>query len=291
MTNEITTIDAEAEAKMAKMYGGKEASPIRRVKLNKSDRTMSYFFNDETTDLKTPSLKLTIIGIMRKYELKKFNDNTRALEYSFVTTEFPYSDWDYPVTVLDYTEKGDTKVLVEKIPANEFKEWCEAHDEKGREEVKNNVPFVQFSKYFGTDLGTTFKPLYILYGLDAEGNLYRVELTGSSRESLQSAMKKFVNKIPCYQPVIIKFEKELTVNGDIEFYKPIVEVGPAHTTEDKIKYMNKAQEFLVALAARQKAGGAKQTKTESPESPFESGPKAIAEPTAVEESFDVDEMI
>jgi len=157
MSKEIEKVN-EAEAKMAALYGGQESSPVRRVKLHKVDREISYYQDEEDHKLKDPELKLTIIGITRKYELRKFDDSTNALDYSYATTEFPYSDWDYPIKVLNYTDKKNVKTLSDFIPAKDFKEWCEKHDDEARADVKakKRKGFIEFSKMWENGVGTTF---------------------------------------------------------------------------------------------------------------------------------------
>lgn len=272
-----------------KIYGVQEySSPIRRVKLHKQDRKISYYLKTEDDDgvnydLDTPELELTVIGITRKYELRNFDGDDMTCNYS--TTEFPYNEWSYPIKVLDYFDR-DNVVTLGSMSANDFKSWCEIQDDERREQMKKTKKgFTAFSKVHEKyGVLSAFKSLVLVYGVDKDDNLYRVELTSSSNESIRAALKAYKNKLPFNNLTTIKFEEDVTETPVGEFYKPILVVGKAHPTKDKGKYIALAQEFLMALAARQKSHDRPSETQDDNAHPFES---KSAGSSAIEDAEDV----
>ena len=303
----VNTQLTDEEKAFKTMYASNEVvrPDLRRVKLHKVDRAMSYYFEGEKVVLDKPELELTIIAIMGKYELKEFNAD-KKLKYHYTTTEFPYGKRDSGIAILQYkknivdgVEEKET-IVHGKTTALDFKQWGEDYDEERR--VAGQKGFIPFSKYFGSDLGTAFKALIILYGVDKDGVLHRVELTSTSQKSLWAAQKKYPMGIPFYAPTTIKFETEPTVTpkGD-EYYVPILEVGKAYETKERVEHMKRAMAYIEVVSAMRSKykdqdanGEPNQPAVQASGSAVtmsQSAPTQIAEPIAATKEIDINEII
>jgi len=167
----------------------RQSFTARTVRLNKKTKSASYNigFKGEFLPLDLP-LKLTPVGLYRKYVLEKWNDDNK--EYSYQTTEFPYEGWNEQITVLD--KCGDEPIEIGHMPAGDFTDWCLSYDEKVQALRRGKPSFVRL---FKNDKGEeelikSFKPKYILYMADENLTIYRFELTGGENETIRHMFKQ-----------------------------------------------------------------------------------------------------
>ncbi len=276
----------DAEKRLSEMYGEvKSSSPLRQVKILKPEKTMTYSFAKEAGvyPIEGNELKLTIIAINKKYVLAKFTNN--VLDYRYASTEYPFADQSYKIKVMGNVN-GKYGPVSDEMPVSAFKNYCVNRDDKLG---KTKKPFHRFADMYTEGWGTAFKSFTIIYGVDAKDNLYRLELKSGINESLRKARKEFaIPSLPCYNVTTIKFEDVAKVGRGGDYYDVELVVGAEHTAENKVKYIEMASEFIVAIEARRKFFEEKRNEkpeTDESDHPFPSNNQKTIEAPAKAEEF------
>jgi hypothetical protein len=239
---------------------------------------MTYSFSKEGDVFPIGNkLELTIIAINKKYVLAKFTDN--VLEYRYATTEFPFGMPSYQIKVMG-SDSGEYEPMSDYMPASQFANYCIERDEALD---KLRKPYRPFSAMYSDGKGTAFRSMTVIYGLDKEDNLYRLELKSGINESLRKAQKKFVSGVPCYNLSTIKFGDEAKVGPAGDYYELELVVGPEHSQADKVKYIGLSNDFLTAIEARRayfenQREAQLEPKADQSDHPFKSGPVATQIP-------------
>lgn len=241
MNNELEIYQGMTPADIAKKFdpnnqGGEGGFTFRTMKFKKKSRQAFYNigFKGDMVEMKLP-LTGVIIGLYKKFELSSFKD--KEVVYNYQTTEFPFYDSQEMITIIDKKEKTE----LAKIQARDLDAWCIAKNKE------TGSP--KWIAEFDDKIVKGFKSKQVLYVMDLEDNIYRMELSGDYN-LVDDFMKSLGEEHLCTatQAIInIGLSKEPMTKGDNTFHTTTIDFVGKVEQEDMLKFSKAQLDTYIAI--------------------------------------------
>ncbi len=260
--------ELQTEVNTTGMFSQPAKSELRTIKMSKPNRTIKYNigFKGDFTDLPVP-FNAVCVGLYRKYALKDWSDSKKDWDYCYETNEFPYFDWNNPLTVMNKRPEDGKEIdtvtgkvrynyaELQNIKPGHLNDWCIAYEKEVQSKIMGAPSFVRKVEDNGKDkIIKAFNAFYVLYMVDSDMNTYRFELKGSEYDTVDNMVNDlFANlgKGKEYRAVVsLGFEDTVVKSKVGEFYPiEIKGVSSIDNDEKATKFHAKGLEVYGAIKA------------------------------------------